>query len=110
MVTDATAPAEETQPEAKPKPARSRVPAVETLKAAPSFPERFEDETCGDCRAARADKAGALYCFREPPVAVVRNQVYTAETRSGEQFMFVAGVRAQVGKMTPACGRFVPKV
>ena len=110
MVTDATAPAEETQPEVKPKPARSRAPVAEPLKAAPSFPERFEDETCGDCRAARADKGGALYCFREPPLAAPRNLVHVAETRSGERFEFAAGVRAQVGKMTPACGSFVPKV
>ena len=84
-------------------------PPPSTALRATGFPERFEDETCGDCRAARPDKGGALYCFRDPPAPVSRNQVYTAETKSGEQFLFVSGVRAQVGKMTPACGKFVPK-
>ena len=74
-----------------------------------SLPDDWETMTCGDCRLARKDKNGAMYCFAEPARPGAGPSPYRADVSSDVSFLFLGMVRAQVSAGTPACGAVVRK-
>ena len=74
-----------------------------------SLPDDWETMTCGDCRLARKDKNGAMYCFAEPARPGALQNSYRADVSADVSFLFLGMVRAQVSAGTPACGSIVVK-
>ena len=91
-----------------PKAGAAEQPSVK-LQTVSGLPDGWETLTCGDCRLARKDKNGAMYCFAEPARPGSLPNAYRADVSDDVSFLFLGMVRAQVSASTPACGAVVVK-
>ena len=89
-----------------PKAAAAEQPSIKAQTLS-SLPDNFDSLTCGDCRLARKDKNGAMYCFAEPARPGSLPNAYRADVSADVSFLFLGMVRAQVSASTPACGAIV---